>query len=571
MKGTEKQLSGHVEFWCLAGNLVLSSLLSGGYLQPVAALLCISLGVAVVAEIWKNGKVVISCDRYAVLLFLIATMYLIVSLWAIDKGMAVSGFVHFLPVFLFYLLYCRNMDRKEELIALLPVFGSLMTLFSFIMMQFPVFQDYVSVANRLSGFFQYPNTYALFMMVCLIVTAYRLQEEKTDWLDVVHCGAAFFGIYMSGSRITFLMLIGILFCFLLQNRKMRKIVLPIAATLLAVVAVLSATGITGNLFGRLLDLSANSSTLLGRLLYTRDAIPIILCHPFGTGYYGYYFLQAEFQTGVYSVVNVHNELLQMALDIGVVPALLFYGGIFSAALKKDVPSRDKMVVLVILIHSLLDYDFQFLSIYFVLIMFLDLRKVKEYPVSMFTKAISVALFDVVVFGAVCVGISDLQMMKGQYEKAVQAYDGNTLAKTYYLTEIEDMQELQEMALSITAQNQHVPLAYHALAQVALAKGKVSEYLENKEHAIELAPYDSEAYIEYLDVLSDCFERYRTEGDKDSAGICVQRAKEVPELLEQLKKRTSWLGWKIDDMPQVELPWEYQQMVEKMEREYREMK
>lgn len=563
MKPAVKMLSDQIEFWYLAGSLILALVLAGGYLQPSAALLCIFMGAAITAGIWKSGKIIFSCDLHAVTFFLIVILYLITGLWALDRGMAFGGFVHFLPVFLFYLLLCRNIDKKEKLIALLPMLGSLMTLFSFVMMQFPVFHDYVSVAGRLSGFFQYPNTYALFMLVCLIVSAYRLQNERIDWLDILYCCAAVFGIYMSGSRTTFVLLLGVLAWFFIRREKIRKIVLPAAVSGLVLVQTLWLVGITDNLFERLFDLSLQSSTLLGRMLYVQDAARLVLKYPFGCGFYGYYFLQTEIQTGVYSVVNVHNELVQMMLDIGIIPAFLFYGTMLVTIFKKNVPGRDRLAVLVIVFHSLLDYDFQFLAMYFVLMLFLDVRRVKEYPVSILTKAVSAVAFAVTAFGAVRVGGSDLLMMNGQYEKAVQIYDGNTLAKIYSLTEIEDTQKLQKRARSIVEVNQHVPLAYHALAQAALADGKVQEYLKYKEHAIELAPYDINAYMEYLDALSYCLKLYRSSGEDESAEICQKKAEEVPEMLEELKDKTSWLGWQIDDEPQVELPRKYQELIEEM--------
>lgn len=562
MKSDGKRFIGQGDIWFLMGSLILTLVLAGGYLQPAAALLCILMGLSVTLGIWKSAKLVISCDIHAITFFFIVFMYLLTCLWAVDRGMAFGGFIHFLPVLLFYLLLCRNLESKERIVEFLPVLGCLMTLFSFIMMQFSVFQEFVSVAGRLAGFFQYPNTYALFMLVCLIVSAYRLQNDEIDWMDAVYCGISIFGIYMSGSRITFLLLMGVLVWFVIQKKKIRKVVLPAAVLVLLLVAVLGVTGITADLFGRLFDLSLRSSTLLGRLLYVQDAGKLIFRYPFGCGFYGYYFLQTEIQTGVYSVVNVHNELVQMMLDIGVIPALLFYGMMIVSICRKDISGRDRLTILVILLHSLLDYDFQFLAIYFVLLLFLDIKNVKAYPISMLTKTASAAAFSVIVFGAVCVGASDLLMMNGQYERAVQIYDGNTLAKVYSLTEIEDTDKLRDRAVSIVEANKHVPLAYHALAQAALTDGRVQDYLEYKEQAMKLAPYDASAYSEYLDALSYCLEQYQSEGEEESVKICREKMQEVPEMLKQLKNKTSWLGWQIDDAPQVVLPWKYQKLVEK---------
>ncbi|MCD8015721.1 MAG: O-antigen ligase family protein [Lachnospiraceae bacterium] len=566
MKAALMQMSERTIVWFLTGILIVSLTAAGGFMQWSAAFLALLLGVGLTAVIIKSGRVVLSVDICALAISVVCLMYLLTALWATDRGMAVEGFIHFLPMFLFYALLCRIPDKREQLINLLPLFGSLMTVFSFLMMQFSVFKDYVSVANRLSGFFQYPNTYALFLLICLIVAAYRLQEEQIDWPDVLHCGIAVFGIYMSGSRTTFLLLLGVLVIFAARIRSVRRILLPMAALLLLLTAVLGITGITGDLFGRLLDVSLRSSTFLGRLLYAQDALKLILRHPFGCGYYGYFFLQSEIQTGVYSVANVHNELLQLMLDVGIVPALLFYGAMLATIFRKTVSGRDRLAVLVLLLHSLLDYDFQFLSICFVLILFLNLHNVKEYPISLFTKILSMTGLAVLAVGAVCIGVSNWYMTRGQYEKAVQAYGGNTLAKMYLLTKLEDTDALYDLAVSVTEGNRHVTIAYQALAQVSLAEGKISDYIEYKDTALQLAPYDFDSYTDYLDVLSYCFSLYLKSGETKSAEICLEKAENIPVLLEQVKEKTSWLGWQIDDVPQVTLPQEYQELIASMEEQ-----
>lgn len=104
MKLAGRMLSDQIEFCYLAGSLILALVLAGGYLQPSAALLCIFMGAAITAGIWKSGKIIFSCDLHAVTFFLIVILYLITGLWALDRGMAFGGFIHFLPVFLFYLL-----------------------------------------------------------------------------------------------------------------------------------------------------------------------------------------------------------------------------------------------------------------------------------------------------------------------------------------------------------------------------------------------------------------------------------------------------------------------------------
>ena len=105
------------------------------------------------------------------------------------------------------------------------------------------------------------------------------------------------------------MLTVLIFLWLCLTRKRLRI--PLMLLLAAcVAAALLFVAITGNqdTIGRFLTISLESSTLMGRLLYYRDVLPVILKHPFGLGYMGYYYAQGGFQTGVYATKFVHNEL-----------------------------------------------------------------------------------------------------------------------------------------------------------------------------------------------------------------------------------------------------------------------
>ena len=79
---------------------------------------------------------------FAILIF----SYLLVSLWAIDSGMALTGFIKFLPLLLFYVLLSGQQEEREKMISILPLLGSLMTLFSFLIP--PTYKNFVIVATH---------------------------------------------------------------------------------------------------------------------------------------------------------------------------------------------------------------------------------------------------------------------------------------------------------------------------------------------------------------------------------------------------------------------------------------
>ncbi|MCD7796645.1 MAG: O-antigen ligase family protein [Clostridiales bacterium] len=60
-----------------------------------------------------------------------------------------------------------------------------------------------------------------------------------------------------------------------------------------------------------------------RYLYYKNAIIYSLHHPFGKGAYAFYFAQSQFQNTYYYAIDVHNDYLQIMLEAGIMPALLF--------------------------------------------------------------------------------------------------------------------------------------------------------------------------------------------------------------------------------------------------------
>ena len=104
-----------------------------------------------------------------------------------------------------------------------------------------------------------------------------------------------------------------------------------------------------------------------------------------------------------------------------------------------------------------------------------------------------------------------------------------------------------------------------MAQAAFADGDVEQFTEYKLKAIEHAPYQYEEYENYLEVLVYCNDLYHQMGDKDGVRFCVEKAEEIPKMLEQVKENTSALGWKIVDRPQVTLSHENLEIIEDMRR------
>lgn len=531
--------------------LTVTGCIGAGYFVYVSAGLVIFLAGILFVSLWKEKKYCIAWDWNMLAIAVMTGGYLLTFIWAVDQGMALVGVVKILPVLLWMLFLCNHMNVKEKLIHVLPYIGGLMTLFSLLMMQFPIWEKWVTVAGRLSGFFQYPNTYALFLLVCILVAFEEMRTRKPDVLNLCNIALCVAGIGLSGSRIVYGLFALTMVILLVCTSRLRKVLFLVICTGIAVVALEKSVG-NGVILQRIMSISVNESTLLGRFLYWRDAFGMILRHPFGMGYYGYYYLQQEMQTGVYSVVNCHNEFLQMMLDVGILPALAVFANLVRMIVKSKEKNGYRFIVAVILFHSLLDYDFQFIFMWMVLILFLDIHNIKEKNISIPEKAAVTVLGALACIGSLVIGLSDAFYTAGNAEQALKLYGGNMQARIFCLSEAEDAQEMKIQAENILERNRHISVAYSALARAAIAEGDMQAFIKYKLTAIKLAPYQYDEYIDYFDTLIYCADEYLEADDVESAKTCVLRAEQIPELLEEVEIKTSPLGWKIRDYPRVSL-------------------
>ena len=207
-------------------------------------------------------------------------------LWAENKGAAWIGAAKFSSLGLSGLaLMQQSSEKRERILAILPLAGAIMVVTSFPLQFISVLSDNIAPKGRLAGFFEYPNTFALFLLIGLIVQYTKTQRRNADYaIDLL----LIVGVFLSGSRtnFAFMALIIVVGCVCRKDRKFRLItgggfVLCIAASLVG------AKLLGGFTAARYLTASASDTSFLCRVLYDWDALPVILRHPFGLGYMGY--------------------------------------------------------------------------------------------------------------------------------------------------------------------------------------------------------------------------------------------------------------------------------------------
>ncbi len=547
----------------LKAFMLISPFIFGGFHVWVSAVYSVCLCGYIAYRSMKSGKKIhINVGVTLLALLLVSVSYLVVSLWAVDSGTAIYGFVKILPVALFGLIAseCSSSERTE-ILGVVPYGAATMGVVSYALSFIPWFSKYFLVAERLGGFFQYPNSFAVYCLAGLAVLLTKEKIQLKHWcLSALLIGI----ILLTGSRTVFVFLVLtvlILFFKLQSANKIRLLCLVGGAVALSLFIVI----ITDNVqtVGRLLTISLESSTLQGRLLYYKDALPVILKNPFGLGYYGYYYSQGAFQTGVYSVAYIHNEFLQLLLDIGWIPSFVLFLVFGVSLLSKATTFTQKIVLFIILGHSFFDFDLQFISVFFVLILVLDFESCRKYKLSLPKTAVFVfaGIFTVI---SLYFGLINSLFLLNKYSAVEKLYGKDTQSQVYLITESDNYNEIIRYADSVLSRNKYIAIVYDAKANDSYKQGDIQSVIEYKWRAIECAPYSIEEYNDFCAKLIPVIDAYRNMGDNVSADFCEDTLIEIKDRLTEVKNKTSSFAWKIKDKPELELSEEYNEYIARLE-------
>lgn len=544
---------------CLAVCWLISAVCFGMFYESVSALFSIAVAVILLYKTVKNGaRLRIGLMPAAVLVVFLG--YLLSVLWAADTGAAITGVIKFLPLPLF--MAAAEQEKRDvtaDILKLIPPLAVVMTVVGAVLMQIPALENYFSVAGRLSGFFQYPNTYAIFALLGIILL---LSDGKFGFVKLAMLLLLTAGIIYSGSRTVAVMTVFFVAVMLIRsgNKRFKIIILLSVAVVIAAAAAYALISGNFNSIGRFLKLSLNESTFVGRIIYFKDGLRLILKNPFGLGYLGFYYTEQFNQTAVYSVRYIHNELLQLLLDIGWIPALFFAAALVSALFSKKIGFERKMIILAVCAHSMMDFDLQFVSIFILLCLVADSGGGKLYEINRLVPAfLSAAVIPLCAY----FGTVFLLGAAHNYSAANRLFPLNTEAKIALLTKAENTDDLDSLADGILRRNKYVSLAYSAKAKAAYSRGDFKNVIEYKEQAIKYAPYQISEYNEYCYMLIVGIRLYGKNGDDYSAEYCRERLLKIPQMLEAVKEKTDPLAYKIKDKPELELSKDITDLTESM--------
>jgi len=534
--------------------------LVGGFHEYIACAASVAMCGYLFLRLRRGGELLVRRDLTALAVGAVCLGYGLSCLWAVDPGMALLGFVKFLPVGLYALCLWQEQGQRR-ILEFLPAFGAVLAVLTAIGMQIPGLERLFSVADRLAGTFQYPNTFALFLLVCELLVLQKQQLKLWDYLILAVLAG---GLLYTGSRTVFVLFVlsnGAAFLFGRQ-KKTRILLAVIGGGILIAAAVILLIWGKDSVLYRYLSISLTESTFVGRILYMADALKLLLRHPFGMGYMGYYYSQSAVQTGLYAVTFVHNDFLQLLLDVGWIPGGLMIAAVVKQLLRRGVKLTDKLPLLVLFLHSLFDFNLQFAGMFCLLLLLLDdpagktVRVKKCLPVC---KGAAVVLAVLSLYLGSAAGLSHFR----QYEAADALYPFHTQNKLAMLEQETDVKKAYDLALEILEQNDACYVPHSVRAKYAYSQGDFASLIESKNNVFRLNPFGYEEYEEYCVMLINGIMLYEKAGDTQSVQICKMQLLEAQALLTANEDRLSTLGKLIKDQPITQLSGDVRYYIEKM--------
>lgn len=490
---------------------------------------------------------------------------LVTAPYAIDSGMALMGFVKFLPLPMFILLMSmEGQEIREKFLDLIPMMASVVTTIGLASYWLPI-RDYFFINDRFSGVFQYANGYALFLLVSLLILLWSPYRKKWSILmTVILVG----GIIATGCRaVFFLMVASVLVWLWIMVRGKSKGAKDISYVpkRRLLVAILSMIGLslileiaTGNLsiFARFMQISTKSSSLIGRLIYNLDGLQMLEEHPLGLGYKGYLFYQGSVQTGNYTVTFAHNELLQAALDFGIVMGLLLGVGYILTLLRRGMPIRNRVILTVIGIHGLFDWCLQFDIILLIVVLLTEDDCAIKIPL----QGIKYAIFRVgsalVLIAACWLSLAGILEFTNAYETAAKVYPGLTTSQMRVINCDAADDVRYAAAEKICSRNENCTIALQAMAEKSAREGDYAKMAQYGEKAMLSSRYNKGGYEIYLYLLSHAVEICSNQGDQAQAYRYLTEAASVAERIKTVENETSPYAKYLYDKPEIQLDEQY---------------
>ena len=519
-------LFGLYPYWC--------ALLSGAFL---VLLLCFTVK--------KGQTIVFPLSMPAVAICTAVLFYLLSVCWAVDRGMALLGFLKYLSVPLLIILSPTIGADRERLLRALAQAGGFSVPICLVLCAVPQLRGLLFPDGRFSGPFQYANAYGLFLLACIVILCVKKMPLK---LDYVLCALSALGVFLTGSRSLLILAIAVFALLFFINW---RVVLASASGVMAAVLLSLLFALIGAL-QRSIDISFTSGEWLTRLAYYQDGLRLVIERPFGLGHLGWWYIQPVVQTSVYDVRLIHNWFLQTALDIGVIPALFLVAAAVMLFFHKGHGLREKMLIALILGHGLIDFDLAYLPVVFILVLLLP----TDHPVKLRVadKRLNMPLVLCSLMVAVLLWLSTASFLSfaGRDKAAAALYPIYTEAMEKTIITEPDPDQAFFWADKILSRNQYVFDAYDVKAKIYADRGLWAEAVAMKQAFLSVSRLQGHDYDELLMYIHFAIQQSAAADDIDTCRDLADLALDVPGTLKEVDDFLNPLAYRLKHQPTLTL-------------------
>lgn len=127
----------------------------------------------------RGGRLIFIKDKRFLCLTVLIALYGVTSFWAVDRGMAFLAFIKMIPCLLFAIVLMQ-FDREtiRDCYDIIPLSGAVMVALTGPGILIPGWMAWAFDGGRLGGFFQYANTFAIFLLIGFIIAGFSTKKLK---------------------------------------------------------------------------------------------------------------------------------------------------------------------------------------------------------------------------------------------------------------------------------------------------------------------------------------------------------------------------------------------------------
>lgn len=467
-------------------------------------------------------------------LIIYVALHLVGYLFFQEKGMLVFGLLKSCLYLLFYFVLIQLQARgysqmMQQAYVIIMVVAGYFTTLIFVT---GWFEDlHYVIDGRVAGPVQYANTFGILLLVAFMFLSATTSKPWMQWVGVIGLVVA---LIMTMSRGNYLIALVMMFLIILTKKPNQATLWSLASSI--IIGVILLMVFDNRETAQRLTEATGSSEWHSRLLYYSDALKMIFNQPMGYGTNGYHYAQSFYQTGsTYHVKFVHSGWLQHFLDLGLIGGLMMSALMFHSVFLGGHQWMNRLVLLALLGHSLIDMNLQFPIVWLLVILLLS---DEDQPTAILKGVPVIAVWASVFCLLMMTGymmIPTTYFANGHYDQAISYYPYYTEAYRKYLNNQATGELVVPYAKTLEGLNPYVTESYPVLRDEAIKNGDYDQALLYSKKMLTYSPLLIEHHEQYSHALLLAATYWHAYEEDDKAVEALQAMLLIPGSLDKLAK------------------------------------